>query len=226
MRVNCGSQREVSVRIGRELNLRVAALVNFRAGLSHGCLRFLSNGECAVGIAPGVTLSACRGPEQYSTAFEMLLYKLEVVDIFSNSWGPFTCQQMQTRFRRKLQECPFPPESTPCQTCGATTTFGGDELGPECKDAIKDYCFNNYEMSPDACADYLEVYVYCDFHSLNSENDEGFATIVNDGRGGKGAILVFAGGNDYTTGESLLSIKVIFSLCLDMYSFILCSFAR
>jgi furin len=50
------------------------------------------NGICSVGIAPGVTLSACSmmfGEQNFEEKEgAVMLYNIEVVDVSSNSWGP------------------------------------------------------------------------------------------------------------------------------------------
>ena len=156
-----------------------------------------NNGECSVGLAPDVTISACNGPPDLEAATELFMNHLEVVDVISNSWGPLPCteikQQLQQQDTIKQLTCPFSsdhPES-PCGECGATFA---QVLTPDCEEAIKDYCSDKYELDPIACGEYLDLYVSCQFHSLSPTNEEGFAKVIQEGRGGKGVIITFAGG--------------------------------
>ena len=106
------------------------------------------NGNCAAGIAPGVTISSCVGPDSFSQISEVFLTKYENVSIMSNSWGPLPCRPKEER-RRHLQECPFSKEryDSPCNICAE---FSGD-LTDDCKSAVGFYCLNNFEDDQSAC---------------------------------------------------------------------------
>ncbi|CAB9505040.1 Furin-like protease 1, isoform 1 [Seminavis robusta] len=164
------------------------------------------NGVCAVGIAPDATLSACNafadpnfsGLEDASNLF---MTHLEVVDIISNSWGPTPCKKVEVQQRQSTSTvCPFQVDTqdSPCEPCGGVNQF--DSTTWECEAGITKYCSKYYELDPIACGEYLDLYVTCDFHTLSQGNEEGFAQIIAQGRGGKGPIITFAGGNDYRLG--------------------------
>ena len=123
-----------------------------------------NNDVCAVGVAPGATISSCYMGD-YNTDeqdAETLSTHLESVDISSNSWGPFPCRgvraETQTgdddawydddgdfwdddggkrrKRRRRLQlECPFDPNH-PASPCGACSV---DMLDIWCERGIVDY---------------------------------------------------------------------------------------
>jgi len=154
-----------------------------------------NNNECSVGLAPDVTISACITPVSVSAAAEMMVENLDVVDVMSNSWGPLPCEDKAGQ--RQLQEIPCPflsdhPE-TPCRenACGATLD---QLLSEDCKKAIISFCRMYYELDVDACGEYLDLYVSCEFHSLSALNNAAFSRIVTRGRGGKGVVITFAGG--------------------------------
>jgi len=159
-----------------------------------------NNNVCAAGIAPDVTLSACGVPSDLDGATATFMVHLEVVDVISNSWGPLPCKNiLQTEQRQyhldKLQQTPCPfssePSTSPCTICGPTFA---DVLTEECEKAITDYCSRYYELDPNACGEYLDLYVSCDFYALSPVGDQNFAKAVQEGRGGKGVIITFAGG--------------------------------
>ena len=162
------------------------------------------NDACAVGIAPDVTLSACNNfaDPQFAgleAATALFLTKLDVVDVISNSWGPTPCTKLPTAVQERQLACPFQPDATdsPCQACGGNA-FNAQT--PECEAAITKYCSTKYELDPVACGEYLDLYVTCSCHTLSQNNVEGFPVVMAQGRGGKGPIITFAGGNDYMYG--------------------------
>jgi hypothetical protein len=109
-----------------------------------------SNNDCAVGIAPGATISACVAPgDDDEEEARMFVTNLDSVDISSNSWGPDICLSPYIESRRRLQQCPFSPDNfdSPCEVCG---NFAG-ELSEECREAISLYCISHYEVDPVAC---------------------------------------------------------------------------
>lgn len=93
-------------------------------------------------------------------------------------------RQLRLLHARHLQTCPFKedrPES-PCSICG--NNFGTQD----CEFAIVDYCSIFYEFDALACADYLDLYVDCNYHVLAPEIDDVFARAVTEGRNGLGTI--------------------------------------
>ena len=192
-----------------------------------------NNDVCAVGIAPGVTMSACTflATSIEAELIEMLATQLDAVDISNNSWGPDVCTNLndvrrRQRHQRILQqsindngetevttECLFDSAhpSTPCDVCDASTlesyldpTAPNDGVGiavsSACMSAIDAYCTGYYRNDPIACAEFLDFYVQCEYHSLPPEAHEVFVEGVVQGRKGKGIIYVFAGGNSHTVG--------------------------
>ena len=103
-----------------------------------------NNDVCAVGIAPGVTLSACTfsATDIEADIVDMLATQQETVDISSNSWGPDVCFNLNSgrrqRHERRAQqstngndidnetavtmECLFDPNhtSSPCDICDSS----------------------------------------------------------------------------------------------------------
>lgn len=163
------------------------------------------NDECAVGIAPGATVSSCRifKKNENSATFkaETLLYKMEVVDISNNSLGPSTCQAKLFRHLRQLQgkKCPFNPDhpESPCGACKAKMHSN------ECKSAVKLYCPAYYELDATACEQYLDLFTKCDYTPLPSDTNAALKKGVTEGRGGLGTIYTFAAGNDYASGADV-----------------------
>jgi len=108
-----------------------------------------NNGQCAVGIAPEVTLSGCLtiGTEDF------LDLKLNEMDISNNSWGRSGCDKTLTGRRRKLTECPFSFTDTrftfPCDVCGDFSV-----ITPTCESAIQRHCNFYYENDVDGCIDF------------------------------------------------------------------------
>ena len=126
-----------------------------------------NNNHCAVGIAPGATISSCVGPDTLDDAPGMLVTKLEsgkiqnaherppsllqlsqassethVVHISVNSWGPNVCALKGQGRERRVQECMFSsdhPES-PCSECDDFT-----EPTEACEIAVSKYCSRHYE---------------------------------------------------------------------------------
>ena len=100
-----------------------------------------NNDVCAVGIAPGVTLSACTflATDVEADIIDMLATQQEAVDISNNSWGPDVCFNLNSvrrqRHERRVQqstngndeivvatECLFDPThpSSPCEICDSS----------------------------------------------------------------------------------------------------------
>ena len=186
------------------------------------------NDHCAVGIAPGVTLSACTYAENATEPelMDMLASQLEAhVDISWNAWGPEVCTNLnfvtrhrhRHRHRRRWLEsnnnnaadCLFDPThpASPCQVCDAASFIVLQDDTPDndgsyvaCMTAIDDYCTYHYAEDALACAEFLDVYVSCEYHSLPPEAHQVLVQGVLEGRNGKGIIYVFAGGNSYDVG--------------------------
>jgi len=190
-----------------------------------------NNSECAVGIAPGVTLSACNF-DQDGTELEliaMLEQQIDFgVDISLNSWGPETCTKWKdVRRIRHLQPvavrqstgdniddakannnpCIFDsthPQS-PCRICD-DAMFAPDtdreDMSEACVSAIDNYCTFYYAQDAVACAEFLDYYVRCEYHTLPPAAHEVFLDQMLNGRNGKGIIYVFAGGNSNEAGAT------------------------
>lgn len=102
-----------------------------------------NNAQCAVGIAPGATLSACVGPTELGDeeAARMFLDGLDTTHISINSWNFDACFQTQRRRRFLQPQCPFvslDPTTNPCSLCP-------DLDSPDCAPIIVNFCQLNYE---------------------------------------------------------------------------------
>ncbi|CAB9501922.1 Furin-like protease 1, isoform 1 [Seminavis robusta] len=157
------------------------------------------NDECAVGIAPGATVSSCTvlsngGQVKLLEVGESLTHALDVVDISSNSWGPVPCKgKSRQRFLQQgntTSSCPFlyNHSSNPCEACS-------DGLQSRCKQAVSLYCQSLYELDPAACQNYLDLWYECDYDPLPVNAGQALAKGTSQGRGGLGVIYVFAAGN-------------------------------
>ena len=75
-----------------------------------------------------------------------------------------------TRRRRYLQEddCPFVQDIflNPCNIL-LCTDFGLND--PSCQEYIIGYCKENYAHEPIACAEYLDLFISCDFNVLSDD---------------------------------------------------------
>jgi len=65
-----------------------------------------NNDECAVGIAPGVTLSGCNFASDFieEELAEMMATKWDKVDISNNAWGPEICLNLNFVRRRQRRQ--------------------------------------------------------------------------------------------------------------------------
>jgi Subtilase family len=122
------------------------------------------NDECAVGIAPGITLSACTFRSDFIEVelVDLLASQLEGVDISHNSWGPTVCFNLE-QVRRRLQNndndlCIFDPThpSSPCNVCASEED--GD-LDQACAQAIHSYCSDYFENDQYACTEFLDLFI-------------------------------------------------------------------
>ena len=157
------------------------------------------DGGCSAGIAPRATLSSCNifyylEDEDFSTLSE----KLDSFDISQNSWGYTNCRRREQRRERRLNaDCPFADKaSLPCSSCD----FASDYLSFECEYEIAIYCYEFYELDPDACEAYLDVFFDCEYNLSPQEELNSLEEGIINGRDGKGAVYVFAAGNDYSLG--------------------------
>ena len=156
------------------------------------------NGECSTGIAPGVTLSACAllsWKNGYTDA-EGIVSELETVDVSSNSWGPLPCSPDGNGifFRRKLGtsrqlNCDmftFDHQNHPCNICDTSEI---DLSNDDCGDAVAFHCLLFFEHDPEACIEYLDAFVDCEYDVMPEETHDAFVTAVTEGRDGKGIIF-------------------------------------
>jgi len=120
------------------------------------------------------------GSESGISREELLIYKLDSIDISQNSWafegcGPLSPNQYNGNVRRQLQEtedelsyCPFIYEPfpgyllSPCLKCNFTNAAdadggGGEILGAQCIQAIADHCGFYPLQEKDACLEYLDL---------------------------------------------------------------------
>jgi hypothetical protein len=145
-----------------------------------------SNSECAVGIAPGATLSACNMAEEEDDAVlvELFLEKMEVVDVSSNSFGPATCYNSLAPGRNLQQvACPFSQDNlvSPCAVCG--DNFGDATLlSDECLSAVSSYCSIYFEVDEAACIEYMDFFVQCQDQFLPSALHDAWVKTITEGR--------------------------------------------
>lgn len=165
-----------------------------------------NNGECAVGIAPGVTLSACNMFLERSIDIELLGTKLHKFDISQNSWGPVPCQPLERRRLEMFDVCPFvyqgPDFDSPCDICDFP--ISSSSRSEDCELAIKNHCTNYYEHEPTVCLDFWDLFIQpCKYATLSVSAQEAFAKGIREGRDGKGIIYVFASGNEHGEGSNV-----------------------
>jgi Subtilase family/Proprotein convertase P-domain len=184
-----------------------------------------NNDQCAVGIAPKATFSACllpavANPFVYAT---IMTTHLEVIDISVNAWSLNSCyakqQVRRSRQQRHLQQesCPFLTNfsSSPCAVCGNSLATAGDDfsqLSPDCRIAISEYCRDRFALDIEACSIYLPLYAECFYSSvLAPEELDALEMGIQQGRDGKGVIFVMSAGNERATGESTNGQKYVAS---------------
>ena len=177
-----------------------------------------SNDACSIGVAPAATLSACNIIGHISTIEELemttgeaLFGYMDNMHISSNSYGISGCDYEGSLLgrRRRLQECPFLPDSEPCMACDWSSVENTDT--EECISSIIYYCAegSNYENDVAGCGLFLDVYADCSFVG-NYEDNEAIRRGITEGRDGKGIIYLFAAGKIEPT--SLLLCLFFFSL--------------
>ena len=128
-----------------ELELQNPAVVTDHGTIVAGIIGAAkNNNQCSVGIAPDVTLSFCYALSADPSAKpdDLLVHKLDQMDISSNSWGRAACRKGNSR---RLQEdetpsCPFlfEGEGRP-NPCNATTCLLTD-FGPTATTTPSDAC--------------------------------------------------------------------------------------
>jgi subtilisin family serine protease len=154
------------------------------------------NDECAVGIAPNVTLSSC----YVFGGGNILATKLDQMDISQNSYGIDGCSKPR---RRVLQggDCPFQFSDTdfdfPCDVCDF------NDITPGCEDKIITHCTRHYEDDVDGCIEFLDLILggQCNYGVLKDDVRETITRGILEGRDGKGIIYVWASGNAFTSGD-------------------------
>ena len=184
-----------------------------------------NNGECSVGIAPGVTISAC---DVFSSTTNTNYWEenMSVVDISQNSYGSSACSLVDedddddSVRNRILQgdtttssstttsyKCPFTYKNDwgtyPCDVCG--TNFDPRYFSPstDCKETIVEHCTYFYEHDTTGCLEFLDMLLdggHCEYNILHPIEREQMVTGITKGRNGKGIIYVFASGNDNGAG--------------------------
>lgn len=185
-------------------------------GVASMVLGGANNEQCAVGIAPEATLSACTLPSVANPSIyaEILQFKLEAMDISVNSWSLDSCVQKEqiARERRKGRQlqgetCPFSNElsNSPCIACGTSLSTMTDvaQLSDECRFSIAEYCIARFEVDPEACAEFFSVFAECDYDStMTQEELQSLERGVLEGRQGKGVVFVMSAGNNHVYGDS------------------------
>jgi subtilisin-like proprotein convertase family protein len=184
-----------------------------------------NNTQCAVGIAPQVTLSSCvvtSGTDQVDPTLingTWLAYKVDQFDISQNSYGFPGCRgadqgaAVPSGGFPDVFECPFTHTDPliwfgeeyddlefPCDVC----TFPSLQASFRCREAIIEHCRFFFEKDVDACSGVLEMLTRegeCIFRTPRDSSTEALETGAREGRNGKGIIYVFASGNDYAAGD-------------------------
>ncbi|CAB9529484.1 Furin-like protease 1, isoform 1 [Seminavis robusta] len=172
------------------------------------------NNECAVGIAPGATLSACLAfaPPGSTTPEDFFDDGIATTHISVNSWGVDACgakappllgddgievgRGHNSRFSG--YECPFvlDVEENPCNACA----LGVDE---ECRTQVIEYCGKHSEVDVAGCSEALDIFLDCNFNTLSERGRATLSRGVTEGRDGKGIIYVVASGNEYAYYENV-----------------------
>lgn len=157
------------------------------------------NGECSVGIAPKVTLSACN---IYSYP-DYLEHTLNSYDISQNSFGIDGCA-VRSSGQRILEpmRCPFQfvPTGTafPCDYCDNFS-----KPSDLCVQSIAEHCSYHFREDQTGCLDFLTLVLggNCLYQTLSNSRRETLTKGILEGREGKGIIYVFASGNAFGQGD-------------------------
>ena len=177
-----------------------------------------NNGECAMGVAPEVTISSCKiigGATQSYFDGTWLIEKLDDFDISQNSYGINGCKKARNEFELgafpDTSVCPFKSRGEcfkhgrqadlthPCDVC----TFPSTENSEICADAVFDHCSCHAEEDRDACLDIVEMMVEdgeCEFKLTRDVVKQSMEIAAKEGRNGLGIVFVFAAGNNYPQG--------------------------
>lgn len=174
-----------------------------------------NNNECAVGIAPGATLSACLGPSMMSMPESFFEHGLDTTHVSVNSWGFDACHFTDPpanpeaevslegrngggRRRMSLETCPFvlDVEENPCKICS-------EGMGYECEMQIREYCGKHSYFDISGCSEALDLFVDCNFNALSDVGRETLTRGITQGRNGKGIIYTVAAGNEYSSYEDV-----------------------
>jgi subtilisin family serine protease len=179
-----------------------------------------NNGACAVGIAPNAIISACRvitteSDDTLATEFYDSSYfyaKMENMHISSNSYAVPTCSIDESSLsnggtsNRRLQQCPFTAttSTSPCIAADcASVDWGNPSPSVACDAAISLHCITSFESDVQACTNFLDLFVKCEFNSLSMAQQDALKRGVTEGRDGKGIVFIFAGGNDFGSGADV-----------------------
>jgi len=164
-----------------------------------------NNQHCAAGIAYESTFSSCN-VFGGSNAISSLTFKIESFDISQNSFGQEACAV--DRRARSLQDnaCPFTvPAGAFYNPCDPKKCDFSKRLTTPCEDSIYRHCKDNYRDDP-SCEDFIDVIIgdnTCNFGKMPLSFITQLAKGVTEGRDGKGAIYVFASGNDFWQGSDV-----------------------
>ena len=179
-----------------------------------------NNGACAVGIAPNAIISACRvikteSDDDLATEFDDSSYfyaNMENMHISSNSYAVPTCSIDESSLsdlgtnNRRLQQCPFlsTMSTSPCiATDCASVDWGNPSPSVLCETAITLHCVTSFESDVQACTNFLDLFVKCNFNSVSMTQQNALIKGVTEGRNGKGIVFIFAGGNDFDAGADV-----------------------
>ncbi len=164
-----------------------------------------NNGECGVGVAPGVIISSCNAfAKEAVQVFSDFDYKLDQFDISHNSIGVPACSSSddEITIRRRLQNCPFvDADASPCQVCNFNATPSAS-----CEQSIIAHCQAAFFRDEVACLDFLELLIgtnTCNYNQIPESMLQAISQGIARGRNGKGAIYVFASGNDFQIGDDV-----------------------
>ena len=179
-----------------------------------------NNGACSVGIAPNAIISACRviitePDDLLAIEFDDSSYfyaNMENMHISSNSYAIPTCGIDEAALsglgigNRRLQQCPFSSTitSSPCiATNCASVDWSNPTPSDACEAAIAIHCLTSFETDVQACTNFLDLFVKCEFNSLSNAEQNALNKGVVEGRNGKGIVYVFAAGNDFDSGADV-----------------------
>jgi len=182
-----------------------------------------NNSQCAVGVAPEVSISSCRVLSSSNFVDQTVgdgsypAYKLDHFDISQNSFASIGCViaeefSLSGAFT-DTNECPFssrpdgPLEVAgqnlevmqPCDVCD----FPSSEQTKDCDVAAELHCQFYYDYDPELCTSLLEQVVRngeCTFLPKAAAPIDAIEKGAREGRDGKGIIYVYASGNQRFLG--------------------------